>query len=158
MGSAGLAQQDRVQGGLHLLERLELVQAERVVALVQPFQGDQLALLVDGGARFVIADLSDAKSVLPELELIAAGNAMLPVQPLITAAQEEPGMFDVIERFPSVLRTYRYGDPAKLTAEFDTLVQACRLKSWNLQRHSHEALWPDVGRPAGALAGISPKK
>src|SRR5918995_571818 len=81
-------------------------------------------------ARFVIADLSDAKSVLPELQSIVAGNPMLPVQLLTIAAQREPGMFDFIERFPSVLRTYRYDDLAQLTADFDTLVGACRLKSW----------------------------
>ncbi|HKH68778.1 MAG TPA: hypothetical protein VKA75_15525, partial [Reyranella sp.] len=101
-------------------------------------------------ARFVIADLSDAKSVLPELQSIVAGNPMLPVQLLTIAAQREPGMFDFIERFPSVLRTYRYDDLAQLTADFDTLVGACRLKSWSLQRHSHEALRPDIGRPDGA--------
>ena len=104
-------------------------------------------------ARFVIADLSDAKSVLQELELIAAGNPMLPVQPLIMAAQREPGMFDVIERFPSVLRTYRYDDLAQLTADVDTLVGACRLKSWSLQRHSHEALRPAIGQPDRAFDG-----
>ena len=101
-------------------------------------------------ARFVIADLSDAKSVLPELQSIVAGNPMLPVQLLTIAAQRAPGMFDFIERFPSVLRTYRYDDLAQLTADFDTLVGACRLKSWSLQRHSHEALRPDIGRPDGA--------
>ena len=104
-------------------------------------------------ARFVIADLSDAKSLLQELQLIVAGNPMLPVQPLIVAAQQEPAMFDFIERFPSVLRTYRYDDLARLTADFDTLVGACRLKSWSLQRHSHEALRPDR-----AFAGMPSKE
>jgi uncharacterized protein YjbI with pentapeptide repeats len=105
-------------------------------------------------ARFVIADLSDAKSMLQELQLIVASNPMLPVQPLTIAAQQEPGLFDLLERFPSVLRTYRSDDLAQLTADFDTLVVACRLKSWSLQRHSHEALRPDIGRPDRAFAGI----
>ena len=95
-------------------------------------------------ARFVIADLSDAKSVLQELQLIVASYAMLPVQPLIIAAQQEPGMFDVIERFPSVLKTYRCDDLAQLIADFDTLMVACRLKSWSLQHHGHEAAQPNV--------------
>jgi hypothetical protein len=109
-------------------------------------------------ARFVIADLSDAKSVLQELQLIVAGNPLLPVQPIIIAAQQEPAMFDFIERFPSVLRTYRYDDLAQLTADFDTLVSACGLKSWSLQRHSHEALRPDIGRPDRAIAGMPSKE
>jgi uncharacterized protein YjbI with pentapeptide repeats len=103
-------------------------------------------------ARFVVADLSDAKSVLPELQLIVASNPTLPVQPVIIAAQWESGMFDFIERFPSVLRTHRCDDPAQLIADFDTLVVACRLKSWSL-RYSHEALRPD-----GAFAGMPSKE
>ena len=101
-------------------------------------------------ARFVIADLSNAKSVLQELQSIVPTNPMLPVQLLTTAAQREPGTFDFFERYPWVLKTYRYGDLTQLTADFDTLVGACRLKSWELQRHSHEALRPDIGRPDGA--------
>lgn len=85
-------------------------------------------------ARFVVADLSDSKSVLQALQLIVASNPMLPVQPLIIAAQQDSGMLDIIERFPSVLRTYRYEDLAQLTADVDALIAACRLKSWGLRQ------------------------
>jgi uncharacterized protein YjbI with pentapeptide repeats len=105
---------------------------------------DETVMMLARMARFVIADLSDAKSVLQELQLIVASYAMLPVQPLIIAAQQEPGMFDVIERFPSVLKTYRCDDLAQLIADFDTLMVACRLKSWSLQHHGHEAAQPNV--------------
>ncbi len=54
-------------------------------------------------ARFVIADLSDAKSVLQELQAIVPFSPMLAVQAVITAAQEEPGMLDSFEAIPLVL-------------------------------------------------------
>jgi hypothetical protein len=48
-------------------------------------------------ARFVIADLTDAKSVLQELQAIVPSSPKLPVRPLIITAQDEPGLFDSIE-------------------------------------------------------------
>ena len=51
-------------------------------------------------ARFVIADISDAKSVLHELRAIVPDIPSLPVQPLIVTTQEEPGMFDFFHKYP----------------------------------------------------------
>jgi hypothetical protein len=51
-------------------------------------------------ARFVIADISDAKSVLQELQAITPNSSKLPVQPIIVAGQEEPGMFDSFRDYP----------------------------------------------------------
>ena len=62
-------------------------------------------------------------------------------------------MFDFIERFPSVLKTHRYRDPAQLTADLDTLVVACRLKAWTLQLHSHDAMRPDIRQRETASGG-----
>jgi hypothetical protein len=50
-------------------------------------------------ARFVVADLSDAKSVLQELDAIVPSSPKLPVLPIIVAGQKEPGMFDSIEAY-----------------------------------------------------------
>jgi hypothetical protein len=59
-------------------------------------------------ARFVIADLTDAKSILQELQAIAPNNPSVPVQPILLASQQQPGMFDFFRRFPWVLKTYYY--------------------------------------------------
>jgi Pentapeptide repeats (8 copies) len=67
-------------------------------------------------SRFMIADLTDAKSVLQELQAIVPTNPSVPVQPLILETQDEPGMFDFIRRFPWVLGPYRYPDPTALLA------------------------------------------
>jgi hypothetical protein len=68
-------------------------------------------------ARFVIADISDAKSVLQELQAIVPSSPKLPVLPIIAAEQEEPGMFDSIQAYHSVLKVYRYENPAQLLAD-----------------------------------------
>jgi hypothetical protein len=68
-------------------------------------------------ARFVIADISDAKSVLQELQAIVPHSPKLPVLPIIVAGQEEPGMFDSIEAYQSVLKVHRYDSLTQLLAD-----------------------------------------
>ncbi len=75
-------------------------------------------------ARFVIADLTDAKSVLQELQAVVPLNPSVPVQPLLLVSQEEPGMFDFFRTFPCVLDTYRYTDQTTLLAELEKAVIA----------------------------------
>jgi Pentapeptide repeats (8 copies) len=73
-------------------------------------------------ARFVIADLTDAKSVLQELQAIVPNNPSVPVQPILLASQEEPGMFDFIRRFPWVLETYRYHSLGEVLAALEEII------------------------------------
>ena len=68
-------------------------------------------------ARFVIADISDAKSVLMELLAIVPTSPRLPVQPIIVAGQEEPGMFDFFEAYPWFLKVHPYESPAQLLVD-----------------------------------------
>ena len=75
-------------------------------------------------ARFVVADLTDAKSVLQELQAVVPLNPSVPVQPLLIASQEEPGMFDFFRTFPCVLDTHRYTDQTTLLAELENAVIA----------------------------------
>ena len=65
-------------------------------------------------ARFVIADLTDAKSVLQELQAVVPSSPSVPVRLLLLASQEEPGILDFIHKFQSVLGTHRYTDQTTL--------------------------------------------
>jgi uncharacterized protein YjbI with pentapeptide repeats len=65
-------------------------------------------------ARFVIADITDAKSIPQELMAIVPTLPSLAVQPLILASQHEFGMFEYFTRFPWVLPLYRYADEGSL--------------------------------------------
>jgi hypothetical protein len=73
-------------------------------------------------ARFVIADISDAKSILQELRAIVPVLPSVPVQPVIIASQEEPGMFDFYRHFPWFLPVHRYDTPAQLLGELSDRV------------------------------------
>jgi uncharacterized protein YjbI with pentapeptide repeats len=68
-------------------------------------------------ARFVIADISDAKSVLMELQAIVPHSPKLPVLPIIVAGQEEPGMFDSFKAYTWFLKVHRYDSLSQLLAD-----------------------------------------
>ena len=78
---------------------------------------DETITLLARMSRFVIADISDAKSVLQELRAIVPDLPSVPVQPIITATQEEPGMFDFFRNFRSFLNVHHYNDQQQLIAD-----------------------------------------
>ena len=51
-------------------------------------------------ARFVIADLTDATSVLHELQAIVPTRLSLPVKSIILASQCEPAMLESLLQYP----------------------------------------------------------
>lgn len=95
---------------------------------------DETITLLARMARFVIADISDAKAVLQELRAIVPDLPSLPVQPIILAAQEEPGMFDSYRNRRSVLAAHRYADREQLLADLgDKVIRPAELKVLELR-------------------------
>jgi uncharacterized protein YjbI with pentapeptide repeats len=59
-------------------------------------------------ARFVIADITEAKSIPQELVSIVEQLPSLPVQPILLRGGEPWGMYDHIRRYPWVLELHEY--------------------------------------------------
>jgi len=75
-------------------------------------------------SRFIIADLSDPKSIPLELQAVVPDLAV-PVQPLILSGQDEFSMFvDLRKKYHWVLATHQYADIADLLASLGNKVIA----------------------------------
>jgi hypothetical protein len=69
-------------------------------------------------ARFVIADITDARSIPQELQSIVPNLPSLPIQPLLQRSHNEYAMFEHIMRYPWVLPIYIYNSHEDLIASF----------------------------------------
>jgi uncharacterized protein YjbI with pentapeptide repeats len=75
-------------------------------------------------SRFIIADITDPKSIPQELTSIVSSLPSVPVQPILETGKEPWGMYDHIERYPWVLEIFRYNDLADLLVSLGSKVIA----------------------------------
>jgi uncharacterized protein YjbI with pentapeptide repeats len=95
---------------------------------------DETITLLARMSRFVIADISDAKSVLQELRAIVPDLPSVPVQPIIIETQEEQGMFDFFRNFRTFLKVHRYASQERLIADLgEKVIRPAELKVLDLR-------------------------
>jgi uncharacterized protein YjbI with pentapeptide repeats len=75
-----------------------------------------------GLARFIIADISDPKSIPQELASVVPTLPSVPVQPLLQDGYEPWGMYDHIKRFPWVLPLVKYENQQSLLRDLEPKV------------------------------------
>jgi hypothetical protein len=73
-------------------------------------------------ARFIIADITQAKSIPQELQAIVPNLPSVPVQPLLLTSEREYGMFEHFRRYPWVLDTYYYDNLDEVLASIEEKV------------------------------------
>ncbi len=83
---------------------------------------DETVGLLARMSRFVIADLTNAKSILQELRGFVPDLPSVPVLPIIHESDFEHGMLDFFKRFPWFLNIERYRSEKQLTENFDELI------------------------------------
>lgn len=115
------------------LERLKAMQNRLLasgdfVPIVFDFErppGRSLTESVAGFAHlslFVIADLTDPRSIPQELSHIVPFLPSVPVLPLVPRLTEVYAMFEHFQRYPWVLKPVEYGTPERLMEVFDLQV------------------------------------
>lgn len=69
-------------------------------------------------ARFIVADLTEAKSIPQELQAIVPQLPSVPIQPILETTDREYGMFEHFVRYPWVLPIHRYESEEQLVSSF----------------------------------------
>ncbi|KYG20935.1 hypothetical protein SE92_12290 [Bradyrhizobium sp. AT1] len=73
-------------------------------------------------SKLIVADISDAKSILQELRGLAPDLPNVPIQPMIVSLQCEPGMFDFYQKLPWVLPVCQYEDAREMIEKLQSRV------------------------------------
>ena len=91
--------------------------------------------LLAGMARFVVADITDAKSIPQELMAIVPNLPSVPIQPLLLDSTSEYGRFEHFKRFDSVLPEYRYRNIKSLIVNLnEKVIQPAEAKAFQMQK------------------------
>jgi hypothetical protein len=75
-------------------------------------------------AKFVIADITEPRSIPQELMAIVPKMPSVPIQPLLLASQREYGMFESYAEYHWLLPTLNYESQEELLASIDDKVIA----------------------------------
>jgi hypothetical protein len=67
-------------------------------------------------SRFIIADITQAKSIPQELQAIVPHLPSVPVQPIVARSASRYAMFEHFPRYPWVLEPFQYGTAKQLLA------------------------------------------
>jgi hypothetical protein len=105
-------------------------------------------------ARFIIADISEAKSIPQELERIVRDLPSVPVQPLLKSSQAEYGMFEHFVRYPWVLPPFLYKDNITLLKALDRKVIG-PAETYVKTQMQKSTVWHQRRSGANALARFS---
>jgi hypothetical protein len=73
-------------------------------------------------ARFVIAELTDPRSVPQELSQVIPHLPSVPVLPLLQSTGQEYALFEHFRRYPWVLPIYVYGSPEELRGDLRAII------------------------------------
>lgn len=75
-------------------------------------------------SKFVVADLTEPKSVPQELSHVVPHFPSIPVQPIIVNSEREYGMFEHFQRYPWVLDIIKY-EEGNIAAAINSIVSSC---------------------------------
>lgn len=92
--------------------------------------------ILAGMARFVIADVTDAKVVLLELDLIVKNHPSVPVQPILLSGTEENVMISDFNKYDSYLSIHIYTDEYEaINMLSEKVIRPAELMVEKLQHH-----------------------